>query len=132
MDGLKTLSISSPISMSQTSKSTDFISSRFPHKDRYIEEKIIHPDYQCKTMENDITLLKVEPIIKTGENFPKHIKPISLPCIRNQRKKWKGKGKKVSERRSRSHQKLKSRSSSQRNKRNKRGRNQKSKFAKLR
>ena len=89
---------------------------RFPYKDRYLEETHVHPDYQCKTFAYDITLLKVEPIIDSNGDFPKHISPIALPCIKkmNKNKNKNKRRKKLSGRTSRSHQKLNSRRASQR------------------
>ena len=76
----------------------EFLAFRYPHVERAIEKKVIHPKYHCPTMKYDIALVKVDPILM--KPLP-NISPISLPCLERKKKKRQ-------ERSSRAHQKPKS------------------------
>ena len=62
----------------------EFLAHRYPHVERAIEKKVIHPKYHCPTMEYDITLVKVKPILMKPQP---NISPISLPCLERRKKK---------------------------------------------
>ena len=76
----------------------EFLALRYPHVDRAIVRKVIHPKYHCRTFKYDIALLKVEPILMKPQP---NIRPISLPCLEPKKKKRQ-------ERRSRARQNPKS------------------------
>ena len=76
----------------------EFLAFRYPHVERLIERKVIHPKYDCSTFKYDIALVKVKPILMKPQP---NISPISLPCLERKKKKRK-------ERSSRAHQKPKS------------------------
>ena len=56
----------------------DFSSTSEPHKnvERKVTKKIVHPDYNFFTYENDLALLKLEKRV----NFQDNIIPICLPA----------------------------------------------------
>ena len=64
----------------------EFLAHRYPHVERAIEKKVIHPKYHCRTMVYDIALVKVDPILMKPQP---NISPISLPCLERKKRRDK-------------------------------------------